>query len=153
MVSCFITGAPRKTGDDKIAEVVARTLEPVSDDATDWSRRLMVRATSVSATTVHRIWGAFGLQPHRVETFRLSNDPDFVDKVCDTIVLYLDPSERALVLCVDEKSQIRALDRTQPMLPMRPAGQSGACTITSAVAPPRCSLPSTPPPPQSSEVV
>ena len=113
-------GAPRKIGDDKIAEVVTRTLETVPEDATHWSRRSMARATGLSATTVHRIWGAFGLQPHRVETFKLSGDPHFVDKVRDIIGLYLDPPERALVLCVDEKSQIQALDRTQPMLPMRP---------------------------------
>ena len=113
-------GAPRKIGDDKIVEVVTRTLETVPQDATHWSRRSMARATGLSATTVHRIWGAFGLQPHRVESFKLSSDPLFVDKVRDIVGLYLDPPERALVLCVDEKSQIQALDRTQPMLPMRP---------------------------------
>ena len=113
-------GAPRKIGDDKIVEVVTRTLETVPQDATHWSRRSMARATGLSATTVHRIWGAFGLQPHRVESFKLSSDPLFVEKVRDIVGLYLDPPERALVLCVDEKSQIQALDRTQPMLPMRP---------------------------------
>ncbi len=113
-------GAPRKIGDDKITEVVTRTLETIPENATHWSRRSMARATGVSATTVHRIWGAFGLQPHRVETFKLSSDPMFVDKVRDIVGLYLDPPRRALVLCVDEKSQIQALDRTQPMLPMRP---------------------------------
>jgi transposase len=113
-------GAPRKIGDDKIAEVVTTTLETIPDNTTHWSRRSMARATGVSATTVHRIWGAFGLQPHRVETFKLSNDPLFVEKVRDIVGLYLDPPQRALVLCVDEKSQIQALDRTQPMLPMRP---------------------------------
>ncbi len=113
-------GAPRKIGDDKIAEVVTRTLETAPDDATHWSRRSMARATGLSATTVHRIWGAFGLQPHRVETFKLSSDPLFIDKVRDIVGLCLDPPDRALVLCVDEKSQIQALDRTQPLLPMRP---------------------------------
>ncbi len=113
-------GAPRKIGDDKITEVVTRTLETMPENATHWSRRSMARATGVSTTTVHRIWGAFGLQPHRVETFKLSSDPMFVDKVRDIVGLYLDPPERALVLCIDEKSQIQALDRTQPMLPMRP---------------------------------
>jgi len=113
-------GAPRKIGDDKIAEVVTRTLETTPENATHWSRRSMARATGVSTTTVHRIWGAFGLQPHRVETFKLSSDPLFVDKVRDIVGLYLDPPRRALVLCVDEKSQIQALDRTQPMLPLRP---------------------------------
>ena len=113
-------GAPRKIGDDKIAEVVTRTLETTPENATHWSRRSMARATGVSTTTVHRIWGAFGLQPHRVETFKLSSDPMFVDKVRDIVGLYLDPPQRALVLCVDEKSQIQALDRSQPMLPLRP---------------------------------
>ena len=113
-------GAPRKIGDDKIAEVVTRTLETTPENATHWSRRSMARATGVSTTTVHRIWGAFGLQPHRVETFKLSSDPLFVDKVRDIVGLYLDPPQRALVLCVDEKSQIQALDRSQPMLPLRP---------------------------------
>ena len=113
-------GAPRKIGDDKIAEVVTRTLETMPDDATHWSRRSMARASGISATTVHRIWDAFGLQPHRSATFKLSSDPLFVDKVRDIVGLYLDPPDRALVLCVDEKSQIQALDRAQPMLPMRP---------------------------------
>ncbi len=113
-------GAPRKIGDDKIAEVVTTTLETTPDNATHWSRRSMARATGVSTTTVHRIWGAFGLQPRRVETFKLSSDPLFVDKVRDIVGLYLDPPRRALVLCVDEKSQIQALDRSQPMLPLRP---------------------------------
>ena len=113
-------GAPRRIGDDKIAEVVTRALETTPDDATHWSRRSMARATGISATTVHRIWGAFGLQPHRVESFKLSSDPEFIDKVRDIVGLYLDPPDRALVLCIDEKSQIQALDRTQPMLPMRP---------------------------------
>ena len=79
----------------------------------------MARATGISATTVHRIWGAFGLQPHRVESFKLSSDPEFIGKMRDIVGLYLDPPDRALVLCIDEKSQIQALDRTQPMLPMR----------------------------------
>ena len=113
-------GAPRKIGDDKIVEVVTRTLETEPENATHWSRRSMARATGLSATTVHRIWGAFGLQPHRVESFKLSSDPHFVDKVRDIVGLYLDPPQHALVLCADEKSQIQALDRTQPMLPMRP---------------------------------
>ena len=113
-------GAPRKIGDDKVAEVITKTLETVPENATHWSRRSMARATGLSATTVHRIWGAFGLQPHRSETFKLSSDPHFVDKVRDIVGLYLDPPQRALVLCIDEKSQIQALDRTQPMLPMRP---------------------------------
>src|SRR4249919_547851 len=113
-------GAPRKIGDEKIAEVVTTTLETMPAAATHWSTRSMARATGVSISTVHRIWRAFSLQPHRSETFKLSTDPQFVEKVRDIVGLYLDPPERALVLCVDEKSQIQALDRTQPLLPMRP---------------------------------
>lgn len=113
-------GAPRKIGDDKIAEVVTTTLETMPAAATHWSTRSMAKATGVSISTVHRIWRAFSLQPHRSETFKLSTDPLFVEKVRDIVGLYLDPPDRALVLCVDEKSHIQALDRTQPLLPMRP---------------------------------
>jgi len=113
-------GAPRKIGDDKVAEVVTATLETMPRDATHWSTRSMAKAAGVSVSTVHRIWRAFSLQPHRSETFKLSKDPLFVEKVRDIVGLYLDPPERALVLCVDEKTQIQALDRTQPLLPMRP---------------------------------
>ena len=96
------------------------TLEQTPPDGTHWSLRSMARASGYAPSTIHRIWRAFGLQPHRSETFKLSADPLFVDKVRDIVGLYLDPPERALVLCVDEKSQIQALDRTQPLLPMRP---------------------------------
>jgi transposase len=113
-------GAPRKIGDDKIAEVVTTTLETMPPSATHWSTRSMARASGLSVSTVHRIWRAFSLQPHRSETFKLSTDPLFVEKVRDIVGLYLDPPDRALVLCVDEKSQIQALDRTQPLLPLRP---------------------------------
>ncbi|MDQ3479228.1 MAG: IS630 family transposase [Pseudomonadota bacterium] len=113
-------GAPRKIGDEKIAEVVTATLEQMPAAATHWSTRSMAKASGVSISTVHRIWRAFSLQPHRSETFKLSTDPLFVEKVRDIVGLYLDPPDRALVLCVDEKSQIQALDRTQPLLPMRP---------------------------------
>jgi transposase/transcriptional regulator with XRE-family HTH domain len=113
-------GAPRKLGDDKVAEVVTATLETMPADATHWSTRSMAKAAGVSVSTVHRIWRAFSLQPHRSETFKLSADPLFVEKVRDIVGLYLDPPERALVLCVDEKTEIQALDRTQPLLPMRP---------------------------------
>jgi transposase len=114
------SGAPRKIGDDKIAEVVTKTLETMPANATHWSTRSMAKASGVSVSTVHRIWNAFSLQPHRSETFKLSTDPQFIEKVRDIVGLYLNPPERALVLCVDEKSQIQALDRTQPLLPMRP---------------------------------
>jgi transposase len=113
-------GTPRRIGDDAIAETVRRTLEETPADATQWSLRSMARATGYAPSTIHRIWRAFGLQPHRSKNFKLSSDPFFVEKVRDIVGLYLDPPERALVLCVDEKSQIQALDRTQPLLPMRP---------------------------------
>ncbi len=113
-------GAPRRVSDEEIEQVVVRTLETTPRDATQWSVRSMAKATGISPTTVHRIWRAFSLQPHRSETFKLSTDPLFVDKVRDIVGLYLNPPEKALVLCVDEKSQIQALDRTQPLLPMRP---------------------------------
>ena len=118
-----LPGAPRQIGDDQIAQIaeaVTRTPETLPADATHRNRRSMALASGLSATTVHRIWSAFGPQPHRVQTFKLSNDPWFVDKVRDIIGLYLDPPQRALVLCIDEKSQIQALDRTQPVLPLRP---------------------------------
>ena len=113
-------GTPRKIGDDAIAETIRLTLEETPQEATHWSLRSMARATGYAPSTIHRIWKAFGLQPHRSETFKLSTDPFFVEKVRDIVGLYLAPPERALVLCVDEKSQIQALDRTQPLLPMRP---------------------------------
>ena len=113
-------GAPRTVEDVRIEAVIVRTLESLPDDATHWSSRGMARASGVSTSTVQRIWRAFGLQPHRAETFKLSTDPDFVTKVRDIVGLYMAPPARALVLCVDEKSQIQALDRSQPLLPMRP---------------------------------
>lgn len=113
-------GAPRKIGDDKIAEVVTATLEKLPATATHWSTRSMARASGLAPSTVHRIWRAFSLQPHRSETFKLSTDPLFIEKVRDIVGLYLNPPDRALVLCVDEKTQVQALDRTQPILPLRP---------------------------------
>jgi transposase len=113
-------GAPRTITDEKVAEVVTATLETLPAGRTHWSSRGMARAAGLAPSTVQRIWRAFSLQPHRVETFKLSTDPLFVDKVRDIVGLYLSPPERALVLCVDEKSQIQALDRSQPLLPLRP---------------------------------
>jgi len=113
-------GAPRTVSDAQVEAVVTLTLESTPRDATHWSTRAMAARCGLSQTTVSRIWRAFGLQPHRTDTFKLSPDPLFVEKVRDIVGLYLDPPERALVLCVDEKSQIQALDRTQPLLPMRP---------------------------------
>ncbi|HKO94789.1 MAG TPA: IS630 family transposase [Polyangiaceae bacterium] len=112
-------GAPRKIHDADIERVLVRTLESKPRDATHWTVRSLAKATRVSPTTVHRVWRAFSLQPHRTETFKLSQDPLFVEKVRDIVGLYLNPPERALVLCVDEKTQIQALDRTQPLLPMQ----------------------------------
>jgi transposase len=113
-------GQPRTITDADVDEVITRTLESAPKDATHWSTRSMAREVGLTQSAVHRIWRAFGLQPHRAETFKLSRDPQFVAKVRDIVGLYLNPPERAVVLCVDEKSQIQALDRTQPILPMQP---------------------------------
>ena len=113
-------GTPRTIDDARIEAMIVRTLESVPADATHWSSRGMARACGLSVSTVQRIWRAFGLQPHRLEGFKLSTDPDFVDKVRDVVGLYVAPPAHAVVLCVDEKSQIQALDRSQPMWPMRP---------------------------------
>jgi DDE superfamily endonuclease len=113
-------GAPREIGDEEIAALIRKTLETQPRGATHWSLRAMAKDVGHSPSTVHLIWRAFGLQPHRVEIFKLSSDPLFVEKVRDIVGLYLSPPDRAVVLCVDEKSQVQALDRTQPLLPMRP---------------------------------
>ena len=113
-------GQPRKVTDAKVEEVIVKTLETTPKDATHWSTRSMAREVGLTQTAVHRIWKAFGLQPHRSQTWKLSKDPQFIDKVRDVVGLYLNPPERAVVLCVDEKSQIQALDRTAPILPMLP---------------------------------
>ena len=139
-------GAPRTIDDARVDAVIAKTLESVPDGATHWSTRSMAREAGLSQTAVSRIWRAFGLQPHRQETFKLSSDPLFVDKVRDIVGLYLDPPLKAMVLCVDEKSQIQALDRTQPLLPLARASPSGALTITRATAR-RRSLPRSTSPP------
>jgi transposase len=113
-------GAPRTITDEQVEAVVVATLEELPKDATHWSRALMAKRSGLSKSTVGRIWKAFGLKPHLTDTFKLSTDPQFIEKVRDVVALYLDPPERALVLCVDEKSQIQALDRSQPVLPMMP---------------------------------
>jgi transposase len=113
-------GRPRTVTDDQVDEVIVKTLETTPKDATHWSTRSMAREVGLTQSAVHRIWRAFGLQPHRQDTWKLSKDPQFVAKVRDVVGLYLDPPERAVVLCVDEKSQIQALDRTAPILPMLP---------------------------------
>jgi transposase len=113
-------GAPRTIGDADVERLIALTLESAPRDATHWSTRSMAAATGYSQSSISRIWRAFALAPHRTETFKLSTDPLFIEKVRDIVGLYLTPPERALVLSVDEKTQIQALDRTAPMLPMRP---------------------------------
>lgn len=113
-------GRPRTVTDAQVEEVIVKTLETAPKDATRWSTRSMAAEVGLSQTAVSRIWRAFGLQPHRQDTWKLSKDPLFIDKVRDVVGLYLDPPERAVVLCVDEKSQIQALDRTAPILPMLP---------------------------------
>ncbi len=113
-------GTPRTIDDARIEAVITRTPESQPDDATHWSSRGMARDSGLSISTVQRIWRAFGLKPHRHETFKLSTDPDFVAKVRDVVGLYMAPPDHALVLCVDEKSQIQALDRSQAVFPMRP---------------------------------
>jgi transposase len=113
-------GAPRTITDEKVEQVLTDTLEKTPNDATHWSRSSMAKRSGLSPTTVGRIWKAFRLQPHRSETFKLSTDPQFIEKTRDVVGLYLDPPESAMVLCVDEKSQVQALDRSQPVLPMMP---------------------------------
>ena len=113
-------GAPRTIDDVRIEQVVVDTLERQPADDTHWSRASMAKESGLSKSTVGRIWKAFGLKPHLIDTFKLSNDPQFIDKVRDVVGLYVDPPEKALVLCVDEKSQIQALDRSAPVLPMMP---------------------------------
>ena len=120
-------GAPRKITDAQVEALITRTLETTPAQGTHWSTRTIAQATGMSQSAISRIWRAFGLQPHRVETFKLSTDPCFEEKVRDVVGLYLNPPERALVLCVDEKSQIQALDRTQPGLPLK---KGRAATMT-----------------------
>ena len=113
-------GPPRRITDAQVEQVIVKTLETTPTDATHWSTRSMAREVGLTQSAVLRIWKAFGLQPHRQDAWKLSKDPLFIEKVRDVVGLYLDPPERAVVLCVDEKSQIQALDRTAPILPMLP---------------------------------
>jgi transposase len=113
-------GAPRKITDEQIEDVIVTTLEATPANATHWSRASMAAHSGLSKSTIGRVWKTFGLKPHLTDTFKLSNDPQFIDKVRDVVGLYLDPPEKALVLAVDEKSQIQALDRSAPVLPMMP---------------------------------
>ena len=113
-------GPPRTVTDEKVEEVIVKTLESAPEDATHWSTRSMAAAVGISAWSVHQIWKAFGLKPHLVEEFKVSPDPQFIEKVRDIVGLYLNPPEAAVVLCADEKTQIQALDRTAPILPLMP---------------------------------
>ena len=113
-------GTPRQIGDDKVEEVIVTTLESMPNGSSRWSTREMSKKVGISRDSVARIWRAFGLKPHRSETFQLSTDPHFIEKVRDVVGLYMDPPNHAVVLSVDEKSQIQALNRTQPLLPLRP---------------------------------
>src|SRR5271168_1258674 len=113
-------GAPRSVSDAQVEQVVIQTLESTPRGGTHWSTRGLAKATGLSRMTISRIWHAFGLQPHRADTFKLSPDPQLIDKVRDIVGLYMNPPDHALVFCVDEKSQIQALDRTQPLLPLQP---------------------------------
>jgi transposase len=113
-------GAPRKITDRQVEDVVTKTLESRPANSTHWGTRLMAEETGLSQNAIVRIWHAFGLQPHRVQNFKFSKDPQFVEKVRDIVGLYLNPPDRAIVLCVDEKSQVQALNRTQPVLPLAP---------------------------------
>src|SRR5204862_6301192 len=111
---------PGKIIEAQVEAVITRTLDATPEQATHWSTRSMAQATGLSQSAISRIWRAFSLQPHRVETFKLSSDPFFIEKVRDIVGLYLNPPDHAVVLCVDEKSQVQALDRTRPVLPLRP---------------------------------
>ncbi len=113
-------GKPRTITDDDVERVIVKTLEETPSDATHWSTRSMAAATGMNQTAISRIWRAFGLKPHQAESFKLSPDPQFIDKVRDIVALYLNPPDAAVVLCVDEKSQIQALDRSAPVLPLMP---------------------------------
>lgn len=119
------SGPPRSIGDDQVQELIEKTLRSKPEATTHWSTRKMAREMGISHDSVSRIWRAFGLKPHRADTFQISTDPYYVDKVRDVVGLYMSPPENALVLCVDEKSQIQALERSQPVLPMRSGKPEG----------------------------
>jgi transposase len=119
-------GRPRTVSDAQVEELITATLDTAPKDATHWSTRSMAAHLGMSQSTVSRVWRAFRLAPHKIDTWKLSKDPLLVDEVRDVVGLYLDPPERALVLCVDEKTQIQALDRTQPVFPMLPGTSARA---------------------------
>jgi transposase len=139
-------GRPRVVGDERIKDLITATLETTPRDATHWSTRSMAEHLGLSQSMVSRVWRAFGLAPHKQDSWKLSKDPLFVEKVRDVVGLYLDPPERAVVLCVDEKTQIQALNRTAPVFPMLPGVPARATTTTSATAPRASTPPSIWPP-------
>jgi len=128
-------GKPRSISDEDVERVIVKTLEEQPAYATHWSTRSMAAATGMSQSAISRIWRAFALKPHQIETFKLSPDPQFIDKVRDIVGLYLNPPEAAVVLCVDEKSQIQALDRSAPVLPLMPGCPRDRPTTTSETGP------------------
>src|SRR3546814_9380770 len=138
----YRAGRPRTVSDTQVAQVIERTLNTTPTDATHWSNRSMAAKSGLSHTTIRRIWGAFGMQPHRSETFKLSTNPLFVDQVQDIVGLYMSPPNRAIVLCVEEQSQIQALERQQPVLPMAPVGpeRSPDTTVRSTTQTPSAAL-------------
>jgi transposase len=131
-------GAARTITDEQVEQVLVATLETTPPDATHWSTRSLARQLGMSQSAISRIWRAFGLKPHLVDTFKLSTDPQFIDKVRDVVGLYLNPPQAAMVLCVDEKTSVQALDRTAPILPLLPGTPSGPPTTTPDTAPPIC---------------
>ena len=140
------SGTPRTVEDARVEAVIVKTLESAPANATHWSSRGMAKACGLSVSTVQRIWRAFGLQPHRIESFKLSTDPDFVAKVRDVVGLYMSPPERAIVLCVDEKCKFRRSTAASPCCRCVPASRRAGATTTSSMGPPRCSPRSTSPP-------
>ena len=143
-------GRPRTLSDADVEKLTVTTLETKPKNATHWSTRSMAEHLGLSQTTVSRTWRASGLKPHLQDRFKLSSDSLFVDKLHDVVGLYLNPPEAAVVLCVDEKTQVQALDRTQPVFPMLPGTPSEPVTTTSGTAPPVFSPPSMSPPGRSS---
>ncbi len=125
-------GGPRSIADERIATLICKTIKSKPVGRTQWSCRAIAKETGISKSTVQRVWHAFGIQPHRQKHFKLSTDPFFVEKVRDIVGLYLNPPDKAMVLCVDEKSQIQALDRTQRMLPMGLGYVEGVTSMISA---------------------
>ncbi len=143
-------GRPATVTAEQVEDVVVATLESTPKNASHWSRAKMAERSGLSASTIGRIWKAFELKPHRADGFKLSNDPLFVEKVYDVVGLYLNPPEAAVVYCVDEKSQVQALARSQPAFPMMPGMPEKRTTTMSGTAPLACSRRSTPPTGRSS---